>query len=85
VELLRPLPATRILVGRRLLQLVRTLRSFLLQVCFVPPHNILLLMQIPVDGGEGYITVEGHAGDRNDLKAWHGGVSASGSECIGNT
>jgi beta-glucosidase len=25
--------------------------------------------------GEGYITVEGNAGDRNDLNAWHSGVS----------
>ncbi|KAG2023257.1 cellulose-binding beta-glucosidase [Coprinopsis cinerea AmutBmut pab1-1] len=28
---------------------------------------------ITSDSGEGYITVEGHAGDRNDLKAWHNG------------
>ncbi|KAH6917184.1 cellulose-binding beta-glucosidase [Coprinopsis sp. MPI-PUGE-AT-0042] len=28
---------------------------------------------ITADSGEGYITVEGNAGDRNDLKAWHGG------------
>ncbi|KAF6766400.1 cellulose-binding beta-glucosidase [Ephemerocybe angulata] len=28
---------------------------------------------ITSDGGEGYLTVEGHAGDRNDLKAWHNG------------
>ena len=25
-------------------------------------------------GSEGYLTVEGNAGDRNDLQAWHGGV-----------
>ncbi|KAG5221410.1 glycoside hydrolase family protein [Salix suchowensis] len=25
------------------------------------------------NSGEGYITVEGNAGDRNDLKAWHNG------------
>lgn len=26
---------------------------------------------------EGYITVEGNAGDRNNLSAWHGGVRAN--------
>lgn len=26
---------------------------------------------------EGYITVEGNAGDRNNLSAWHGGVGAN--------
>ncbi|KAB5593843.1 Glycoside hydrolase family 3 protein [Ceratobasidium theobromae] len=31
------------------------------------------LVFISADSGEGYITVEGHAGDRNDLKAWHNG------------
>ncbi|TEB39167.1 cellulose-binding beta-glucosidase [Coprinellus micaceus] len=31
------------------------------------------LVFITADGGEGYLTVEGHAGDRNDLKAWHNG------------
>ncbi|KAG8737691.1 hypothetical protein FRC12_017053 [Ceratobasidium sp. 428] len=28
---------------------------------------------ISADSGEGYITVEGNAGDRNNLQAWHGG------------
>ncbi|TFK40959.1 glycoside hydrolase family 3 protein [Crucibulum laeve] len=28
---------------------------------------------ITADSGEGYITVEGHAGDRNNLQAWHSG------------
>jgi len=31
------------------------------------------LVFISADSGEGYITVEGNAGDRNDLQAWHGG------------
>ncbi|KAG8960640.1 hypothetical protein FRC03_006312 [Tulasnella sp. 419] len=31
------------------------------------------LVFINADSGEEYITVEGNAGDRNDLKAWHGG------------
>ncbi|KIP12630.1 glycoside hydrolase family 3 protein [Phlebiopsis gigantea 11061_1 CR5-6] len=31
------------------------------------------LVFINADSGEGYITVEGNAGDRNDLSAWHGG------------
>ncbi len=28
---------------------------------------------ITSDSGEGYLTVEGNPGDRNDLYAWHGG------------
>ncbi|KAI0762813.1 beta-glucosidase [Fomes fomentarius] len=28
---------------------------------------------ITADSGEGYLTVENNAGDRNDLNAWHGG------------
>ncbi|EIN13535.1 beta-glucosidase [Punctularia strigosozonata HHB-11173 SS5] len=28
---------------------------------------------ITADSGEGYLTVEGNAGDRNDLSAWHSG------------
>ncbi|KAI0348700.1 beta-glucosidase [Trametopsis cervina] len=28
---------------------------------------------ITADSGEGYLTVENNAGDRNDLSAWHGG------------
>ncbi|PPQ69063.1 hypothetical protein CVT25_004239, partial [Psilocybe cyanescens] len=31
------------------------------------------LVFITADSGEGYITVEGNAGDRNNLQAWHGG------------
>ncbi|KAJ7262071.1 beta-glucosidase [Mycena rebaudengoi] len=31
------------------------------------------LVFITADSGEGYITVEGNAGDRNSLSAWHGG------------
>jgi hypothetical protein len=31
------------------------------------------LVFIAADSGEGYLTVEGNAGDRNDLKAWHSG------------
>jgi len=31
------------------------------------------LVFITADSGEGYITVEGNFGDRNDLNAWHGG------------
>ena len=30
---------------------------------------------ITADSGEGGYIVEGNAGDRNDLQAWHGGVS----------
>lgn len=35
------------------------------------------LVFIAANSGEGYITVEGNAGDRNDLKAWHSGVRFS--------
>ncbi|KAJ7594941.1 beta-glucosidase [Mycena floridula] len=31
------------------------------------------LVFITADSGEGYITVEGNVGDRNNLQAWHGG------------
>jgi beta-glucosidase len=31
------------------------------------------LVFITSDSGEGYVTVEGHLGDRNDLNPWHGG------------
>jgi beta-glucosidase len=31
------------------------------------------LVFITADSGEGYLTVEGNVGDRNDLKAWHNG------------
>ncbi|KAF8308382.1 beta-glucosidase [Clavulina sp. PMI_390] len=31
------------------------------------------LVFISADSGEGYITVEGNVGDRNDLNAWHNG------------
>ncbi|KAF8760915.1 beta-glucosidase [Rhizoctonia solani] len=31
------------------------------------------LVFISADSGEGYITVEGNAGDRNNLQAWHNG------------
>ncbi|KAF8323708.1 hypothetical protein DL93DRAFT_2092420 [Clavulina sp. PMI_390] len=31
------------------------------------------LVFVNADSGEGYITVEGNAGDRNDLYLWHGG------------
>lgn len=33
----------------------------------------MALVFISADSGEGYITVEGNAGDRNDLNAWHSG------------
>ena len=37
------------------------------------------LVFITADSGEGYITVEGNAGDRNDLNAWHSGNAVSRS------
>ena len=39
---------------------------------------------ITSDSGEAYITVEGNAGDRNDLFAWHGGVSNTQPSFIGD-
>ena len=39
---------------------------------------------ITADSGEGAYTVEGNVGDRNDLFAWHGGVSRT-LFGIGNT
>lgn len=33
------------------------------------------IVVITADSGEGYITVEGNAGDRNDLNAWHSGTA----------
>lgn len=39
-----------------------------------PIHHRLLAYAVICS--EGYITVENNAGDRNDLSAWHGGVSS---------
>lgn len=37
---------------------------------------------ITADSGEDQYTVEGNEGDRNDLQAWHGGVSLFSVEQI---
>ncbi|KAF7371297.1 Beta-glucosidase [Mycena sanguinolenta] len=34
---------------------------------------VFITGKLPSDSGEGYITVEGNAGDRNSLSAWHSG------------
>ncbi|KAI0778053.1 beta-glucosidase [Trametes elegans] len=39
------------------------------------------LVFITADSGEASYTVEGNAGDRNDLQAWHNGVCGSTSGC----
>ncbi|KAJ6529216.1 glycoside hydrolase superfamily [Mycena capillaripes] len=42
------------------------------------------LVFVSADSGEAYITVEGNAGDRNDLNFWHGGealVAATAAVC----
>ncbi|KAF7342570.1 Glycoside hydrolase family 3 protein [Mycena sanguinolenta] len=42
------------------------------------------LVFVSADSGEGYITVENNAGDRNDLNLWHGGdalVAATAAVC----
>ncbi|KAH8100570.1 beta-glucosidase [Cristinia sonorae] len=36
-------------------------------------HKDAALVFVTADSGEGYITVENNAGDRNNLNAWHGG------------
>jgi beta-glucosidase len=33
----------------------------------------MAIVFITADSGEGYITVEGNAGDRNNLDPWHSG------------
>ena len=45
------------------------------------------LVFINADSGEGYLEVEGNAGDRNDLKAWHNGddLVAAVAEANANT
>ncbi|KAG8916060.1 hypothetical protein FRC00_000633, partial [Tulasnella sp. 408] len=40
---------------------------------------------ISADSGEGYLTVEGNAGDRNDLKAWHNGDALVAAVAAVNT
>jgi hypothetical protein len=35
------------------------------------------LVFVNADSGEGYLTVEGNAGDRNDLNLWHNGNAVS--------
>lgn len=40
-------------------------------------NKSVALVFISADSGEGYLTVEGNAGDRNDLKAWHSGDAVS--------
>ncbi|KAJ7674294.1 beta-glucosidase [Mycena rosella] len=40
---------------------------------------------ITADSGEGYITVEGNAGDRNSLSAWHSGDALVAAVAAANT
>jgi hypothetical protein len=46
--------------------------------------NSTCIFFVSADSGEGYINVEGHKGDRNDLKLWHNGdtlILAVASKC----
>ncbi|KAJ6552874.1 beta-glucosidase [Mycena capillaripes] len=43
------------------------------------------LVFITADSGEGYITVEGNAGDRNSLSAWHSGDALVAAVAAANT
>lgn len=43
------------------------------QVTSVASASDVCLVFVSADSGEGYITVEGNAGDRNDLALWHSG------------
>lgn len=43
------------------------------------------LVFISADSGEGYLTVENNAGDRNDLKAWHNGDALVAAVAAVNT
>ncbi|KAJ7908199.1 glycoside hydrolase superfamily [Mycena leptocephala] len=47
--------------------------SNIAQVSAVASRADTCLVFVNADSGEGYITVEGNAGDRNDLNFWHGG------------
>ena len=38
------------------------------------PYAEVVIVGIAADSGEGYITVEGNNGDRNDYKPWHNGT-----------
>ncbi|KAF8212864.1 glycoside hydrolase family 3 C-terminal domain-containing protein [Mycena galopus ATCC 62051] len=58
--------------------------SNLSQVSAVASRADTCLVFVSADSGEGYITVEGNAGDRNDLNIWHGGdalVAATAALC----
>lgn len=45
-----------------------------LQIAGVFLESFALYNISDAGSSEGYLTVEGNAGDRNDLSAWHGGV-----------
>jgi len=58
--------------------------SDLAQVTAVASLADTCLVFVNADSGEAYITVEGNAGDRNDLNFWHGGdalVAATAAVC----
>ncbi|KAF8522644.1 glycoside hydrolase superfamily [Hysterangium stoloniferum] len=54
------------------------------QVTSVSSQADVCLVFVNADSGEGYITVDGNAGDRNNLTLWHGGedlISTTTSAC----
>ncbi|KAF7344682.1 Beta-glucosidase [Mycena venus] len=58
--------------------------SNLAQVTAVASLADTCLVFVSADSGEGYVTVEGNAGDRNDLNFWHGGdalITATAAVC----
>lgn len=48
-------------------------------------NKSVALVFITADSGEGYLTVEGNAGDRNDLNAWHSGNALVAAVAAVNT
>ncbi|KAA1473309.1 hypothetical protein DENSPDRAFT_866018 [Dentipellis sp. KUC8613] len=54
------------------------------QIQSVASHADTCLAFVNADSGEGYITVDGNAGDRKNLTLWHGGealINATASAC----
>jgi beta-glucosidase len=54
------------------------------QASTLAARSELCMVFANADSGEGYITVDGNAGDRNNLTLWHGGdalIQATTSQC----
>ncbi|KAL8292699.1 hypothetical protein RQP46_001311 [Phenoliferia psychrophenolica] len=60
------------------------LNDYAIQVAAVARQADICLVFVNADSGEGYITVDGNAGDRNNLTLWHSGddlIKNVTSEC----